>query len=59
MREHAGELAQVRAARPATKRALERKVARLQVRQGALRASSARIIHKIQAEEAARAGAGP
>jgi hypothetical protein len=54
MRERADELAQVRAACAAAKRALERKVARLQVRQGALRASSARIIRKIQAEEAAR-----
>jgi hypothetical protein len=54
MRERAAELAQVRAARAAAKRMLQRKVARLQVRQGALRASSARIIRKIQAEEAAR-----
>jgi hypothetical protein len=54
MRERAAELAQVRAARAAAKRALERKVARLQVRQGALRASSARIIRTIRAEEAAR-----
>jgi hypothetical protein len=54
MRERADELAQVRAARAAAKRMLERKVARLQVRQGALRASSARIIRKIRAEEAAR-----
>ena len=54
VRERAAELAQVRAARAAAKRALERKVARLQVHQGALRASSARIIRRIHAEEAAR-----
>jgi hypothetical protein len=54
MRERSDELAQVRAARAAAKRMLERKVARLQIRQGALRASSARIIRKIRAEEAAR-----
>jgi len=54
MRERAAELAQVRAARAATKRMLERKVARLQIRHGALRASSARIIRTIRAEEAAR-----
>jgi hypothetical protein len=53
MRERAAELAQVRAARAAAKRVLERKVARLQVRQGALRATSARIIRKLHAEEAA------
>jgi hypothetical protein len=57
MRERAAELAQVRAARAAAKRALERKVARLQVRQGALRAVSARIIRSIRAEEAARRAA--
>jgi peptidoglycan hydrolase CwlO-like protein len=54
MRERAAELAQVRAARAAAKRMLERKVARLQIRHGALRASSARIIRTIRAEEAAR-----
>jgi len=54
MRERAAELAQVRAARAAAKRMLERKVARLQVRQGALRANSTRIIRKLRAEEAAR-----
>jgi hypothetical protein len=54
MRERAAELAQIRAARAAAKRVLERKVARLQVRHGALRASSARIMRKIRAEEAAR-----
>ena len=52
-RERAAELAQVHAARAAAKRVLERKVARLQVRQGALRASSARIVRNIRAEEAA------
>jgi septal ring factor EnvC (AmiA/AmiB activator) len=54
VRDRAAELEQVRAARAAAKRVLERKVARLQVRQGALRAASARIIRKVQAEEAAR-----
>jgi len=54
MRERAAELQQVRAARAAAKRVLETKVARLQVRQGALRASSARIIRTIRDEEAAR-----
>jgi hypothetical protein len=54
MRERAAELAQVRAARAAAKRVLERKVARLQVRHGALRAASARIIRTIRAEESAR-----
>jgi len=54
MRERAAELEQVRAARAAAKKALQRKVARLQVRWGALRAASARIIRTIHAEEAAR-----
>jgi hypothetical protein len=54
MQERADELAQVRAARAAAKRMLERKIARLQIRQGALRASSARVLRKIRAEEAAR-----
>jgi hypothetical protein len=54
MQERAAELAQVRAARAAAKRMLERKIARLQVRHGALRASSARIIRKLRAEQAAR-----
>ncbi len=56
MRDRAAELEQVRAARAAANRALQRKVARLQVRQGALRAASARIIGAIRAEEAARRG---
>jgi peptidoglycan hydrolase CwlO-like protein len=49
MRDRAAELEQVRAARAAANRALQRKVARLQVRQGALRAASARIIGAIRA----------
>jgi hypothetical protein len=57
VRERAAELEQVRAARAAAKRVLERKIAHLQVRQSALRAASARIIRNIRAEEAARRAA--
>jgi hypothetical protein len=53
VRQRAAELEQVRAARAAAKRTLEPKVARLQVREGTLRAASARIVRKIRAEEAA------
>jgi hypothetical protein len=42
------------AARAAAKRALERKIAVLQVRQGSLRRDSTRILGAIRAEEAAR-----
>jgi hypothetical protein len=58
VRKRAAELEQVRAARAAAKRVLERKLARLQVRQGALRAASARIIRKLRAEEATRRADG-
>jgi peptidoglycan hydrolase CwlO-like protein len=54
MQARAAELEAIRAARAAAKDALERKVASLKVRQGALRARSTRIIRKIRAEEAAR-----
>jgi peptidoglycan hydrolase CwlO-like protein len=54
MRARAAELEAIRAARAAARDTLERKIASLQVRQGALRATSNRIIRKIQAEEAAR-----
>jgi peptidoglycan hydrolase CwlO-like protein len=54
MAARAAELEAVRAARAAAKEALERKIDSLQVRQGGLRARSARIIRKIRAEEAAR-----
>jgi peptidoglycan hydrolase CwlO-like protein len=57
MRARAAELEAIRAARAAAKDALERKIASLQVRQGALRATSNRIIRKIRAEEAARRAA--
>ena len=50
----AAELEAIRAARAAAKDALERKIASLQVRQGALRARSTRIVRRILAEEAAR-----
>jgi septal ring factor EnvC (AmiA/AmiB activator) len=54
MRARAAELEQIRAARAAAKRALERKIASLQVRQGSLRRQSTRILDAIRAEEAAR-----
>jgi septal ring factor EnvC (AmiA/AmiB activator) len=54
MRARAAELEQIRAARAAAKRALERKIAVLQVRQGSLRRQSTRILGAIRAEEAAR-----
>ncbi|HEV8423944.1 MAG TPA: hypothetical protein VGS14_01970 [Actinomycetes bacterium] len=50
----AAELEAIRAARAAANDALRRKIASLQVRQGALRARSTRIVRKIRAEEAAR-----
>jgi hypothetical protein len=54
MRARAAELEQIRAARAAAKRTLERKIAFLQVRQGSLRRQSTRILGAIRAEEAAR-----
>jgi septal ring factor EnvC (AmiA/AmiB activator) len=54
MRARAADLEQIRAARAAAKRALERKIAVLQVRQGSLRLRSTRILGAIRAEEAAR-----
>jgi septal ring factor EnvC (AmiA/AmiB activator) len=54
MRARAAEFEQIRAARAAAKRALERKIAVLQVRQGSLRRQSTRILGAIRAEEAAR-----
>ena len=54
MRARAAEFEQIRAARAAAKRALERKIASLQVRQGSLRRQSTRILGAIRAEEAAR-----
>ena len=54
MRARAAELEQIRAARAAAKRALERKIAVLQVRQDSLRRQSTRILGAIRAEEAAR-----
>jgi hypothetical protein len=54
MRARATELEQLRAARAAAKRALERKIADLQVRQSSLRRKATRILGAITAEEAAR-----
>ena len=54
MRARAAELKQIRAARVAAKRALERKITVLQVRQASLRRQSTRILGAIRAEEAAR-----
>jgi septal ring factor EnvC (AmiA/AmiB activator) len=54
MRARAAEFEQIRAARAAAKRALERKIASLQVRQASLRRQSTRILGTIRAEEAAR-----
>jgi septal ring factor EnvC (AmiA/AmiB activator) len=54
MRARAAELEQIRAARAAAKRTLERKIAFLQVRQGSLRRQATRILGAIRAEEAAR-----
>jgi septal ring factor EnvC (AmiA/AmiB activator) len=54
MRARAAEFEQIRAARAAAKRALERKIASLQVRQASLRRQSTRILGAIRAEEAAR-----
>jgi septal ring factor EnvC (AmiA/AmiB activator) len=54
MRARAAELEQIRAARAAAKRTLERKIAFLQVRQGSLRREATRILGAIRAEEAAR-----
>jgi septal ring factor EnvC (AmiA/AmiB activator) len=54
MRARAAEFEQIRAARAAAKRALERKIAVLQVRQASLRRQSTRILGAIRAEEAAR-----
>ena len=53
-RARAAELKQIRAARAAAKRALERKITVLQVRQASLRRQSTRILGAIKAEEAAR-----
>jgi septal ring factor EnvC (AmiA/AmiB activator) len=54
MRARAAEFGQIRAVRAAAKRALERKIASLQVRQASLRRQSTRILGAIRAEEAAR-----
>jgi len=54
MRERAAELEAIRAARAAAQEALEHKIGSLRARQGSLAARSTRLIHKIQAEEAAR-----
>jgi len=54
MRERAAELAAIRAARAAAQEAMERRVDSLQADQGWLAARSARLIHRIKAEEAAR-----
>jgi hypothetical protein len=54
MRARAAEFEQIRAARAAAKRALEHKIAFLEVRQGSLRRQSTRIMGKIRAEEAVR-----
>jgi septal ring factor EnvC (AmiA/AmiB activator) len=53
MRARAAEFEQIRAARAAAKRALERKITVLQVRQASLRRQSTRILGAIRAEEAA------
>jgi septal ring factor EnvC (AmiA/AmiB activator) len=57
MRARAAEFEQIRAARAAAKRALERKIAVLQVRQGSLRRQSTRIMGAIRAEAARRRAA--
>ena len=54
MRARAAELKQIRAARAAAKRALERKITVLQIRQASLRRQSTSILGAIKAEEAAR-----
>ncbi|HJW36772.1 MAG TPA: hypothetical protein VJ769_09040, partial [Actinomycetes bacterium] len=54
MRARAAEFEQIRAVRVAAKRALEHKIASLQVRQASLRRQSTRILGTIRAEEAAR-----
>jgi septal ring factor EnvC (AmiA/AmiB activator) len=54
MRTRAAEFEQIRAARAAAKRALERKITVLQVRQATLRQQSTTILGAIRAEEAAR-----
>jgi septal ring factor EnvC (AmiA/AmiB activator) len=54
MRARAAEFEQIRTARAAAKRALERKITVLQVRQASLRRQSTRILGAIRAEEAAR-----
>jgi hypothetical protein len=54
MRARAAEFEQIRAARAAAKRALEHKIASLQVRQASLRRQSTRILGTIRAEESAR-----
>jgi septal ring factor EnvC (AmiA/AmiB activator) len=59
MRARAAELEQIRAARAAAKRALERKITVLQVRQASLRRQSTSIPGAIRAEEAARRRAAP
>jgi septal ring factor EnvC (AmiA/AmiB activator) len=53
MRARAAEFEQIRAARAAAKRALERKITVLQVGQASLRRQSTRILGAIRAEEAA------
>jgi septal ring factor EnvC (AmiA/AmiB activator) len=54
MHARATELEQIRAARAAAKRTLEREIAVLQIRQGSLRRQSTRILGAIRAEEVAR-----
>ena len=54
MRDRAAELAAIRAARAAAQEAMERRIGSLESRQGWLAARSARLIHRIKAEEAAR-----
>jgi septal ring factor EnvC (AmiA/AmiB activator) len=54
MRARTAEFEQIRSARAAAKRTLERKIAVLQVRQGSLRRQSTKILDAIKAEEATR-----
>ena len=54
MRDRAAELAAIRVARAAAQEAMERRIGSLESRQGWLAARSARLIHRIKAEEAAR-----
>ena len=54
MRSRTAELDQIRAARAAAKRSLERKITVLQIRQDSLRRQSTRILRAVRAEEAAR-----